>query len=199
MTTEAPSLTCSSCGTSLSVNQAVQIKGKRKSDPNIVLCTICADKVEQAFQAETEDANLPAAALLGLFAAVLSALIWYGIVVVADYQLGIIAIAVGWLVAQGVMLGAGRKRGPFLQAISVIITIGAMAASEYLIVRHILIQLAVEEGYFVNDVPLLLPLEDIWFLIIEGIKADPITLVFWAIALWEAFSLPAKKRLRKIG
>jgi len=74
-----------------------------------------------------------------------------------------------------------------------------MAASEYLIVRHILIQLAVEEGYFVNDVPLLLPLEDIWFLIIEGIKADPITLVFWAIALWEAFSLPAKQRLRKIG
>ena len=129
----------------------------------------------------------------------LSALIWYGIVVVADYQLGIIAIAVGWLVAQGVMLGAGRKRGPSLQAISVVITIGAMAASEYLIVRHILIQLAVEEGYFVNDVPFLLPLEDIWFLIFEGIKADPITLVFWAIALWEAFSLPAKQRLRKIG
>ena len=198
MTTEAPSLTCSSCGTSLSTNQAVQIKGKRKSDPNIVLCTNCADQVEQAFQTETEDANMLAAVLAGLLAAVLSALIWYGIVVVTDYQVGIVAIAVGWLVAQGVMLGAGRKRGPILQAISVVITIGAMAASEYLIVRHILIQLAAEEGYLVNDVPLLLPLEDIGYLIAEGIKADPITLVFWAIALWAAFSLPAKRRLRRI-
>jgi len=198
MTTDAPTLTCSSCGSSLSVSQAVNIKGKRKTDPNMVLCTNCADQAEQAFQAETEDANLQGAALLGLLAAVLSALIWYGIVVVTDYQLGIIAVAVGWLVAQGVIFGAGRKRGSSLQAISVIITIGAMAASEYLIVRHILMKLAAEEGYLVNDVPLLLPLEDIWFLILEGIKADPITLVFWAIALWQAFSLPAKRRLRRI-
>ena len=198
MTTETPTLACSSCGSSLSVSQAVNIKGKRKTDPNMVLCTNCADQAEQAFQAEAEDANLLGAVLLGLLAAVLSALIWYGIVVVTDYQLGIIAIAVGWLVAQGVIFGAGRKRGSSLQVISVIITIGAMAASEYLIVRHILMKLAAEEGYLVNDVPLLLPLEDIWFLILEGIKADPITLVFWAIALWQAFSLPAKRKLRRI-
>ena len=199
MSTETPTLTCSSCGSSLSVSQVVNIKGKRKSDPTMVLCTNCADQAEQAFQAETEDTNFLGAVLLGLLAAVVSALIWYGIVVVTDYQLGIIAVAIGWLVAQGVIFGAGRKRGSYLQAISVIITIGAMAASEYLIVRHILMKLAVEEGYLVNDVPLLLPLEDIWFLILEGIKADPITLVFWAIALWQAFSLPAKRRLRRIG
>ena len=199
MTSEAPTLACSSCGTSLSASQAVNIKGKRKSDPDIVLCANCADQAEQAFQAETEDANLLGGTLLGLLAGVVSALVWYGIVVVTDYQLGIIAVAVGWLVAQGVIFGAGRKRGVSLQVISLIITIGAMAASEYLIVRHILMKIAAEEGYLVNDVPILLPLEDIWFLILEGIKADPITLIFWAIALWEAVSLPAKRRLRRIG
>ena len=122
MSTETPTLTCSSCGSSLSVSQVVNIKGKRKSDPTMVLCTNCADQAEQAFQAETEDTNFLGAVLLGLLAAVVSALIWYGIVVVTDYQLGIIAVAIGWLVAQGVIFGAGRKRGSYLQAISVIIT-----------------------------------------------------------------------------
>jgi hypothetical protein len=177
---------------------AIWVQGKRRADPSIPLCRRCSDKAERAFQAETEESNLPAAALFGLLAAIVGTLVWYGVVVVTGYEAGIIAIGVGWIIAQAVMLGAGRKRGPALQGISLVITLLSMAASEYFIIRHFFLQVIAEEGYIVSDVPLILPLEDIWFFIFEGIKANPLTLLFWGIALWEAFVLPAKRSLRKV-
>jgi hypothetical protein len=135
------------------------------------------------------------ALLGGLGAAVLSSLIWYVVVIVTNYQLGIVAIAVGWLVAQGVMVGSGRKRGPQLQALSVAITLVAMLASEYFVLRHFIVEDLSAQGY--TDFKLLLPLGDMIELVIEGIKAEPITLLFWGIALWQAFVIPAQRQLRR--
>jgi hypothetical protein len=151
--------------------------------------------LEKVFQAETEDINLPGAAGFGVAAALISSFIWYGIVVFSGYELGIIAIGVGWVVAQAVILGAGRKRGPSLQILSILLITVAMGFSEYLIVRHFFIQALAEEGTV--EFPLLLPLSDMLAVIFEGIKANPLTLLFWGIALWEGYALPARHRLRR--
>lgn len=135
------------------------------------------------------------ALLLGVGAAVVSSLLWYAVVLLTNYQLGIVAIAVGWLVAHAVMRGAGGKRGPRLQVVSVVITALAMAMSEYLMVHHFTAQALAQQGY--TDIPLLLPVEAMFTLVVEGIKADPATLLFWGIALWEAYALPAARRLQQ--
>lgn len=187
--------TCANCGAAIPEGHEIVLRGKDKKAPPITICSNCVSDIERAFQAETEEPNLLGALLIGLGAALISSVIWYAVVVITNYELGIIAVAVGWLVAQAVMLGAGHKRGPRLQGLSVAITVIAMAFSEYLIVRHFAVQALAEEGY--TNIPILLSLDIMLALIVEGIKADPLTLLFWGIAIWEAFALPAKRRLRR--
>ncbi|NIS81276.1 MAG: hypothetical protein GTO14_13965 [Anaerolineales bacterium] len=190
---------CAVCGTTLMEGQAILVRGKQKKDPPIALCPNCAADAEREMLAESMEVNVPGAVLGGFLAAALSAIVWYAVVVLTNYQLGILAIAVGWLVGQGVMFGAGRKRGPILQVTSVVITLIAMAVSEYLIVRHVVNQILLEEGLILTDLPIFLPIGDALTLIMESVKSDPLTLLFWGIALFEAFIIPGKRQLRKVS
>jgi hypothetical protein len=188
--------TCANCAAEIQGGHEVLLRGKGKNSPDISVCFNCADELDRVLQAETEAPNLAAGLLAGLVAAALGSLIWYGVVAISEYQLGIIAVAVGWFVAQAVMFGAGRKRGRPLQLMSAIITLLAMALSEYLIVRHFIVEALRAEGQ--TDFLLFLAPADMLAIIVEGIRADPLTLLFWAIALWVAFSQPASRRPRRI-
>ena len=115
----------------------------------------------------------------------------FGIVAVTNYELGIVAIAVGWLVAQAVIVAARNKRGFAVQAISVVCTLLAMALSEYLIVRHFAVQSPRLKG---AGIPLFLPPAMMLDLVVIGIKASPMTLLFWAIAMFQAFALPVRRQ-----
>jgi hypothetical protein len=178
----------------LQAGQSVALLGKKKDDPPVQVCADCAEKLDRALQAETESPNLVGAVLAGLAAAVVACLIWYGVVAISNYQIGFLAVGVGWLIGLGVGFGAGRKRGPTLQAISVGITLVAMVFSEYLIVRHFVVEALVEVG---STISLFLPLDLMVELVVESIKSDPLTLLFWAIALWFAFSTLSRRSLRR--
>ena len=186
---------CSSCMAEIPAGDEVLVAGKNRREPNSVLCSNCASTVEQALEAETKDPNLPPAILLGIVAAVAGGLIWYAIVALTNYQLGIVAVGIGYLVGLAVMFGAGKKRGPALQAIAVVITLIAMVVGEYFVIRHFWVEALAEEG--TTGIPLLLPINGMFTLVTEGIKLEPITLLFWAIALWAAFSVPGRRRLRR--
>jgi hypothetical protein len=187
--------TCQNCAAEIPAGHEVVLRGKSRKDPNTVICSNCAASFERALQAETENPNLIGALLVGVVAALAASLVWYAAVAITNYQLGILAVGVGWLIGQAVVFGSGRKRGPALQAISVGITIVAMALSEYLIVRHFVVEALTEEGY--TDFALFLPLDVMVEIMLEGIKADLLTLLFWGIAVWAAFSVPARRRLRR--
>lgn len=188
---------CSKCGAFIPEKRRISLPGKVPGPGSVTVCPTCTSTslIAISIQDEREDPNLAGALVFGLGAAVVSALLWYVIVVLTNYQLGIVAIAVGWLVAQGVMRGAGGKRGPRLQAVSVAGTLFALALSEYLIVRHFAAQALALKGY--GNIPLLLPIETVLLLVTEGIKSDPATLLFWGIALWEAFTLPRQRQLHQ--
>jgi hypothetical protein len=127
--------------------------------------------------------------LAGLVAAVLATGLWYAVVVVSHYQLGIIAIVVGFLVGQGVVLGAGRRGSVILVAISVVLTLLALVISEYLIVAAFVTdQLGAGE-----TIEVLQPPSFVIEVVVESVKADPLTLAFWAIALFQAFTIPARQ------
>lgn len=188
--------TCSSCGTELQPGQGFLIPSKNKKAPAIHLCADCTAKAEAAFEEESRNPQVPLALLLGLLAAVVGCVLWYAVVVITNYELGIVAIAIGWLVGFAVMFGAGRKRGLVLQVMAVLITLVALLFSEYLIVRHFVVKNLAEEGY--TGIPLFLAPSIMFELIIEGIKASPTSLLFWAIALWQAFVTPMKREFRKV-
>jgi hypothetical protein len=127
--------------------------------------------------------------LAGLVAAVLATGLWYAVVVVSHYQLGIVAIVVGFLIGQGVVLGASRHGSIVLIAISVVLTLLALVLSEYLIVAAFVSeQLAPGES-----IEVLQPPSFVATVVIESVKTDPLTLAFWAIALFQAFSIPARQ------
>lgn len=142
-------------------------------------------------QTEPEDKRLGMAIFFGLVAAILAAFTWYGVVIVTNYELGILAIGVGLLVAQAVIFGAGGRRGGDLQIISVVCIILAMALAQYMIVRHFLNKELVKQGY--QNLPLLLPVKAVLEFLWLSIKESPLTLVFWAIAVYEGFTIPSKK------
>ena len=122
--------------------------------------------------------------LAGVVAAILATAIWYGVVAATQFQVGIVAIAVGFIVGTGVVLGARRHTSVVLVAVSVILTLIALAVSEYLIVAHFVSQ---ELGFAVE----LVQPPDVFFGVIgDSLGADPLTLVFWAIALFQAFIIP---------
>jgi hypothetical protein len=126
--------------------------------------------------------------IAGLIAAILATGIWYGVVAVSQYQLGIVAIAVGFIVGQGVVLGANRRGSIVLVAISVALTLLALVVSEYLIVAHFVGQ---ELGAGVT-LDLVQGPDFIVSIVIESLQADPLTIAFWAIALFQAFVIPSR-------
>jgi hypothetical protein len=127
--------------------------------------------------------------LAGLVAAVLATALWYAVVVVSHYQLGIVAIVVGFLVGQAVVLGARRRGSVALVGISVVLTLLALVISEYLIVANFVSQqLAPGETIEVIQPPAF-----VIEIVMESVKADPLTLAFWAIALFQAFTIPARQ------
>jgi hypothetical protein len=128
--------------------------------------------------------DLMGGVLAGLVAAILATAIWYGVVATTHFQVGIVAIAVGFIVGQGVVFGARRHTSIVLVAVSVVLTLVALAVSEYLIVAHFVSQ---ELGFAVD----LVQPPDVFFGVVsESLGADPLTLVFWAIALFQAFIIP---------
>lgn len=140
----------------------------------------------------------------GAIGAVLATAVWYGVVVITNFQVGIVAIAVGFIVAQGVVFGAGRHPSIALVPISVAFTLVALVVSEYLIANHFygvaIAEIAAEMGLSVEDVEGVAglaglptnPIELIRF----SLESEPITLLFWAIAGWEAFVIPMRAATR---
>ena len=97
-----------------------------------VVCAGCRQKFE-AWRASGH-ARLPLAVLFGAGAALLGAIIYVGVAIITNLEVGLIAILVGWMVGKAVKKGSGGKGGPIYQAIAVgltylsILTLYALAA-----------------------------------------------------------------------
>lgn len=132
--------------------------------------------------------------IAGLIAAVLASAVWYGVVAISQYQVGLVAIAVGFIVGFGVVLGANRRGSMVLVAISVVLTLLALVISEYLIVAHFIGQELAVQGVTID---LVQPPDFIVSVVTDSLQADPLTLAFWAIALFQAFAIPSRSMGRR--
>jgi hypothetical protein len=144
----------------------------------------------------------------GAIGAVLATALWYGVVTVTHWQIGFVAVAVGFVVAQGVVFGAGRHPSIVLVPVSLAFTFVALVVSEYFIARFLINEGLAEiqsllgttgyEGMEMDYAGFLA-----WFqsatpidIVRDSLETDPLTLVFWAIAGWEAFVIPMRAATR---
>ncbi len=134
-------------------------------------------------------ANLLGGFVGGAVGAVLATALWYGVVAITQWQIGLVAIAVGFIVGQAVVLGAAGRGSILLLPISLGFTLVALVASEYLIAHYFLEQVAAEMGVPLAEAEALFTPVD---LVRASLEAEPITLLFWAIAGYEAFVIPMR-------
>jgi len=123
---------------------------------------------------------------LAALAAVAASATWYGVVALSEYQIGFVAVAVGWVIGTGAVLGARRRGSLWLAGGSILLTLAALAVSEYLIAYHYATQ---ELGLALD---LIQPLDFMISVVLEVLAADPATLVFWGFAIAAAGWVPFK-------
>jgi hypothetical protein len=137
--------------------------------------------------------ELGRAFVIGVAAAVLGGGIWYGVAAATSYHVGLVAIVVGALVGVGVAYEqVGRDRVP-LQAMAVLLTLVALFFAEYFIVRHAAIDALSARGRDTN-IALFLSPGDMIQVVQDDISDDPSILLFAAIAVFQAWRIPAMGR-----
>src|SRR5688572_31930952 len=112
-----------------------------------VFCESCRDAFMASLSGGSGISRLAKALVFGLAAAAVSAVVWYGIVKLTGYELGIIAIAVGFAVGGAVRFGAEQRGGWAYQSIAVLLTYLAIGASYVpLVYESFLAQASAEAG-----------------------------------------------------
>ena len=151
------------------------------------------ETIETVLAEQGKDINFPGAIAGGLMGGALGALIWWGVVVVTNYQIGLIAIVIGWAAGQGVHILSGRKRALSLQIISVAITAVSYSMASYWVSRTFILKYAAE-----NSVEAALPLFPDPSLLFDVVSSgmEMLDLLFVAIALWQAWKMPAQLVVR---
>ena len=185
------SVQCAQCQQQIPAGQYYSYKGRKGAD--LFLCSSCRDRAEQALQAETKNPNLIGALTLGLLAGLLAGGIWYAIVVVTGYEIGYVAIGIGYLIGHGVLIGSGKKRAASLQLLSGGIALCSLLAANYFTFLHFLRKTLLEQGaqgydghfFFIS------PMQPMFLRNL----VSPLSLLIWAIALYIAFSIPKPRTL----
>ena len=187
----AQSVLCSLCQQEIPAGEFYSYKGSKGED--IFLCAGCRGKAEGALQEETRNPNFFGSAMLGSLGALIAGAIWYVIVVVTSYEIGYVAIGVGYLIGLGVRFGSGGKRGFSLQVLSAGITLVTLLVANYFTFLHFLRKYLLEqkvEGY-TGQFFFISPFHPSY---LEGL-VSPMGLLIWAIALYVAFSVPKPRTL----
>ncbi len=179
---------CSTCGDFIKNDAEVFFKAIAQSNKPLPVCGNCNAGVPLT---EVEEPDFTSAWLMGLFAGILAAFVWFGFVVLTQRQFVLIAIFVGWLVGKAVLRGSGYRRHFTLQLMSVGITVITMLLSEYLITRLLISQMLLNQTG--QGLPLFMGVVDMVKIAFQGIAQGPASLIFWGLAMWQAFTIPGHR------
>ena len=154
-----------------------------------MVCPRCRAAIEARPQTPWAQ-SIGQAAVFGLGAAIAGAALWAIILFGLNMQLGIAAVAVGWLVGTAVRKGSGTRSGTPFQVLAVALTVVSLVES--------MLPIIVRDDQFAS-----LPLLGQAFAVIAGpvfvygsfVKNDPLSLLFAGIALYQAWRLNAARTI----
>lgn len=117
----------------------------------------------------------------GIAGAFVAGFAWWGIVATTEYQVTYVALGVGWVVSQAVLICCTRRNRLPLQAVAGVFTLLALAVSEYFIQRTLFIK---EYGDRFDGirVPLWEGFGAVRDVVEESLREDPLTGLFWLAA-----------------
>jgi hypothetical protein len=118
---EPTALACAACSTAIA-DTYFEVNGT-------VVCDSCQERIVVARARGSAPARLLAAAVLGIAAAAVGAIVWYAVREVTHLEIGLIAIAVGLLVGTAVRRGARGRGGAIYQVLAVVLTYLAIVSA----------------------------------------------------------------------
>jgi hypothetical protein len=164
---------------------------------NHVICPTCAN----ALGGRPPGFSLVAffiASVMGLGAGLLGAIIWYGTRRIFHAEIGLIAVAVGFMVGKAVRKGSGGRGGPAYQVMAVAVTYCCIAANYMPDVLY-----ALQSGTQHPGLPTMNELLfALWYCLklpFLGGMENAIGLLIIGFALWEAWKFTKYRRLPMTG
>ena len=91
-----------------------------------IVCQDCRHAVAEHAETPRELGVLVRAAVFGVVAAVLGAALYYAVLALADLQIGIVAIAIGYMVGYGIRMATGGRGGRRFQIVALVLTYWAV-------------------------------------------------------------------------
>jgi len=117
-TATALGVTCVVCGKSVG-DEYYTVNGKS-------VCDTCRQVVISAAATPKSAGPLVRAGLFGLGAAIAGAAIYYAVIAIANLEIGIVAILIGYMVGYAVRKGAGGRGGRRFQIVAAVLTYWAV-------------------------------------------------------------------------
>jgi hypothetical protein len=93
-----------------------------------VLCTTCRGRIEESFRGGSRLGRVLKAFVFGSAAALAGGALYYVIIETTGYNIGLIAILVGFMVGGAVKRGSGNRGGRFYQFLAVFLTYSSIVA-----------------------------------------------------------------------
>lgn len=179
--------TCALCETAVAPGGFVMLNDH-------ITCHACADQV----QAEIADSqagagSIPMAVAGGAIGAAVGAAVWAGIGIGTEYEIGYVAVLVGFLAGVGVKTLTGGSHGTPLQLAAVLCAVGGLLAAKYAIFAHEFTTV-VREG-FGMDLGYLAPETRDAFVEYSGDLFGGFDLLWLALAVGAAWRVPATPRV----
>jgi hypothetical protein len=90
------------------------------------ICRACSDKVADQTATPREMSTMGRAGLAGLVAAVLGAALYFAVIAISGFEVGLVSIAIGYMVGYGVRIGTRGRGGRRFQVLAVVLTYWAI-------------------------------------------------------------------------
>jgi hypothetical protein len=175
------SVTCASCRNTIS--------GSYYEVNAAILCEACRAVLSEQLAGGSELGRGAKAVAFGLGAAAAGSALYYAILELTGYEIGLVALVVGFLVGKAVNRGSEGRGGPAYQALAVVLTYFAIVTTY--------IPFSMRSVSSTSDALGLLALAAV-APILAGFR-DIIRLVIIAFALFEAWRLNTRRRLAISG
>ena len=90
------------------------------------VCDGCRNQLAQMAETPRSWGVFGVAGLFGLGAAIAGAILYYAVIAISNFEIGIVAIAIGYMVGWAVRKGAGGRGGRRFQALALVLTYWAV-------------------------------------------------------------------------
>jgi hypothetical protein len=116
---EAPQgVTCTACQQPIA-DQYYDVNGQP-------VCASCREMIEERMKTPRGFGVLIRASLFALVAAILGAVLYYAVIAITNFEIGIVAIAIGYMVGYAIRMATGGRGGRRFQVLAVVLTYWAV-------------------------------------------------------------------------